>query len=451
MNSHAGLAVSLLVVVSAGLPGALAEEGSLAGPPGKDQPLCRTWAAKPLPPKVIDPADLQYRGAFRVPAGWQKGKATWSYGGGALAYFPEGDPRGPADGYAGSLFGAGHAHECLVSEVSIPVPVLSAGKDLKALHTARTLQPFADVTVVIGPDGKPQPTRYRVMGLECLAPQGRQKTAKLYFCKSTHFQYGGKESTHGWSETTLSRSKAAGLWNIDTFHSSAVNHYIFEIPKVWADVNTPGLRLATGRHRVGISGSNGPCLYAYGPWNDGNPPPTDARLKGACLLYYSMRLKKKMTGFLAADGWKGGAWLAAGSRAAVVLVGRKAFGRCWYGLKTRQGVPVVKWGKRYEDAKGQEVKRADLAGGRGYKADFHRAFVLFFDPADLAAVAKGRKKPHEPQPYAGLDVNAHLFGRGTLGGAAYDRRRRLLYVFESGGDGDRPLVHVWQVRVRSAT
>ena len=337
----------------------------------------------------------------------------------------------------------------LVSEVSIPIPVISAERDLNALNTAKTLQPFADITLVAGPDGKPRPTRYRVMGLEYLGPQGRQKTGKLCFCKSTHFQYGGKEATHGWSETTLAKPKAAGLWNIDGFHSSAVNHYIFEIPKAWADANTPGLRLATGRHRVGISGSNGPCLYAYGPWNDGNPPPTDAKLKGVCLLYYSMRLKTKMKGFLPADGWKGGAWLTAGDRAAVVLVGRKAFGRCWYGLKTRNGVPVVKWGKRFENAKGQEVKRADLAGGRGYQADFYSALILFFDPADLAAVAKGRKQPHEPQPYAGLDVSARMFGRGTLDGTAYDRRRRLLYVFETGGDGDRPLVHVWHVRADS--
>ena len=44
-------------------------------------------------------------------------------------------------------------------------------------------------------------------------------------------------------------------------------------------------------------------------------------------------------------------------------------------------MPVVKWGKRFENARGEEVKRADIAGGRGCQADFYRASVLFFDPA----------------------------------------------------------------------
>ncbi len=53
---------------------------------------------------------------------------------------------------AGSLFGAGRAHQCLVSEIGIPAPVVSKGKELEALHTAKTLQPFADITVVTGRD-----------------------------------------------------------------------------------------------------------------------------------------------------------------------------------------------------------------------------------------------------------------------------------------------------------
>ena len=79
----------------------------------------------------IMPEDMEYMGAFRLPdspgmpdnVGW--GWSNWSSG---LTYFPGGDPEGSEDGYPGSLFGVGHDHTQFVSEVSIPVPVISAAK-----------------------------------------------------------------------------------------------------------------------------------------------------------------------------------------------------------------------------------------------------------------------------------------------------------------------------------
>ena len=103
--------------------------------------------AEPTPPAtdLLQPGDLAYRGAFRLPAdpagmGWE-----WANWGSALTYYPDGDPAGPADGYPGSLFGTGHDWNQYVSEVSIPVPVVSPGKDVNDLNTATTLQPFADI------------------------------------------------------------------------------------------------------------------------------------------------------------------------------------------------------------------------------------------------------------------------------------------------------------------
>ena len=417
----------------------------------KDDPdAVKDYVVDPLPKGVIHPQDLEYRGAFRLPKDGKPYKASWHYSGDSLAYYPDGDPKGPKDGYPGSLFGSGHAHLCWVSEIAIPVPVISKTKDLRQLNTASTLQSFQDITVVKDKDGKPANTRYQTRGLEYLAPQGEQKTGKLYFCKATHFQYGGKESTHGWSELNLSKPKAAGLWCLGNFHSCSVNDYIFEIPKDWADKYSSGLRLATGRNRHGLSGSSGPTLYAYGPWNDGNPPPTDARLKAVRLVFYGRRAGK-INNMLAADLWRGGAWLAAGDKSAVILVGCKSFGKCWYGLVTHKREPVVTWGKAgYTTDKGRKVDRSEIKGGRGYHADDYRPYVLFFNPADLATVAQGKKGPHTPQPYAGLDVKRLMFaqserGRTALHGAAFDRERGLLYAMEGRGDGDMPLVHVWRI------
>ena len=68
----------------------------------------------------------------------------------------------------------------------------------------------------------------------------------------------------------------------------------------------------------------------------------------------------------------------------------------------------------------------------------------------------------EPQPYATVDIDDHLYlnppvgdqdnlGWGEqrkmrIGAVAYDRNGALLYVIEQFGDGAKPVVHVWQVQ-----
>jgi hypothetical protein len=78
--------------------------------------------------------------------------------------------------------------------------------------------------------------------------------------------------------------------------------------------------------------------------------------------------------------------------------------------------------------------------------------MLFFDPDDLAAVARGQKKPHEPQPYATLDIDDRLFVTRTpqqkhrVRACAFDRERGVLYAIEFRADGDKSLVHAWRVK-----
>jgi hypothetical protein len=77
--------------------------------------------------------------------------------------------------------------------------------------------------------------------------------------------------------------------------------------------------------------------------------------------------------------------------------------------------------------------------------------ILFFDPADLAAVARGELATHEPQPYAALEIDDSLFHiestqqKHHVGATSLDRQRGLLYIFEPFGDGDRPLIHIWVI------
>ena len=89
---------------------------------------------------------------------------------------------------------------------------------------------------------------------------------------------------------------------------------------------------------------------------------------------------------------------------------------------------------------------------RGWWSSEFVGQIIFYDAADLAAVAKGEKEPYGPQPYAFLEIDKWLFNTTSalrpyhVRGASYDRERGLLYVFEFRGDGDRSLVHVWKVK-----
>ncbi|MEA3397293.1 MAG: hypothetical protein U9R05_07515, partial [Chloroflexota bacterium] len=77
--------------------------------------------------------------------------------------------------------------------------------------------------------------------------------------------------------------------------------------------------------------------------------------------------------------------------------------------------------------------------------------IIFYDPADLAAVAQGTLEPWAPQPYAVLDIDDVLYHitstqqKHHVAALAFDRARGLLYVLEPLSDDDKPLVHVWRV------
>jgi len=371
-----------------------------------------------------------YVGAFRLPDGPEE--IGWAWSGEAMAYYPGGDPDGPDDGYPGSLFGTGHNWHQWVSEISIPVPVDSPDRDLDDLNVATTLQGFGNIRGDLFDHLDFEIPR---AGLAYLPGQDGQATGKLHFCWGQHLQEEGQVPSHGWCELDLSNPQPAGAWYLGDYSNYATNDYLFAIPQSWADVHTPGMLLATGRFRDGGWGGQGPSLFAYGPWNQGNPPPPGVRLPAVpLLLYTSSRVEAgaahTLAGYHHADEWPAGAWLVAGDRAAVIFVGTKGQGDCWYG---NAGGPCLDC----ED--------------RGWWSDRFVGRILFYDPAKLAAVTRGEMEPWEPQPYATLDIDEYLYHveshqqKHHVGAASFDHERGLLFVFEPLVDQDKPLVHVWQI------
>lgn len=405
----------------------------------------------PSSAQLIQPEDFEYRGAFRLPEG--SNGSNWNYSGYAMTYYPDGDPHGPGDGYPGSIFAIGHDHHQYISEISIPIPLISQTKDVNELNTAATLQPFRDITGGIFGD-----LEIPRAGLEYLPPQGSQTTGKLHFCWGQHFQF-EQVPSHGWCECDLSNPQTAGAWIFGDYTNYVTNDYIFEIPEAWAAIHTPGQRLATGRFRDGGWGGQGPTLFAYGPWNDGNPPaPNDTLRAITPLLLYGTHQpgvveitnadSMKINGYKEADEWSGGAWLTAGNKSAVLFAGTKGVGNCWYGFANGVIWPIdVDTNTVYPEVPEWPYNQ------RGWWSEEIKAQILFYDPADLAAVSQGSKKPYEPQPYDSLDIDEYLFDPGynherekatLLGALGFDRSQSLLYIVERRADEDKSLIHVWK-------
>ncbi len=397
----------------------------------------------PIPKNLIQPTDLVYQGAFRLPAITDQGseKKSWSWGGTAMTLYPKGDPGGPSDGYPGSIFGTGHEQYQFISEVNIPIPVISNSKDLSELNTAETLQEFTDIRV--GLFGE---LELPCVGIEYLPKQGEQTKDKLYYTWGQHMQELDRGPSHGWFDLDLSNPNRAGPWSIQGQIKYNTTDYLFEIPSNWAVENTPGFRLGTGRFRDGGQGAQGPALIVYGPWNQGNPPASGTELSNRPLILYSSVYDDPegvhaMKDYHHSDEWSGGAWLTKDDKAAVIFVGIKGQGKCWYGFYDGTVWPE------------EPPYPPEGPGQRGWWSDSFTAQIIFYNPSDLAKVARGELEPYEPQPYATLNIDDYLFNRPTneiqpFGAVSFDREHGILYAFEFRGDSeiDNPLVHVWKIK-----
>jgi hypothetical protein len=197
--------------------------------------------------------------------------------------------------------------------------------------------------------------------------------------------------------------------------------------------------------------------------------------------YNTSDFVRNMNGYQHADEWEGGAWLGTPSgKSAVLFAGTKSNGtKHWYGYINPLGPEYPCVDAHVIDfvtcrmADGASCPAQDSAGCcdeaqgtcvsyRGWWSTHFDAQLILYDPADLAQVAAGEIASWEPQPYAVLDIDEHLYldppewdiiGLGSgdqrryrIGAAAYDRANGLLYVLELYADAAKPVVHVWRVQ-----
>ena len=426
--------------------------------------------------------DFHYLGAFRLPDAGERPN-TFAYGGNAMTFNPEGDPEN-SDDFPGSLFISGHDRLAYgelpnggqIAEVSIPEPVVS--EHLEALNTASFLQNFHNVFAGWFTQLEEVPR----MAMQYLnkAPTG----AKIHAAWGAHFQSETRDSSHVWFNPELSSPDMQGPWFIDDQDPYRINGYMLEIPEQWADAHANGQYLGTGRFRDGGWSGMGPNLFSYLPWVDeqGTPATPDSALPATALLAYDSSLDNEditshaLQGYQHPDEWEGAAWITTRSgKTALLFAGTKGIGnKFWYGWVNPAGaeLPCVETELVDEmtvcyQADGRACPAEDLDGcsnhddSRGWWSSEFSAWLLLYDPADLEKVAAGQLAPWEPQPYAHLAFDEHLFfnpsgveedllGSGQqrryrIGEVAYDRAHDLLYVLELFADDAKPVVHVWKL------
>jgi hypothetical protein len=398
---------------------------------------------------LIMPEDFEYLGFFRLPG--PSGGSDWDYSGHGLTYYPEGDPGGEGDGFPGSLFGFGHDQQLFVSEISIPEPTRSGS--LEQANTAVTLQPFGDLTA--GIFSAEEMTIPRA-GLAYLA----NPEPLLHFTFAQHIQ--DFEPSHGWGGLQLDQPNARGPWIFDGFTNYVTNDYLFEIPDQWGAALGSGPFLASGRAREGLWSGRGPALFAYQP-GDGGKPPRPGAVQGSIypLLLYGEQISglpdlvsspaQAVIDYRDADHWWGGAWLTGNDSAAVVFAGTKALGDEWYGFANGEI-----W--EHDCAENSTPSCPDVPDwpydDRGFWAEGFQAQLIFYDPGQFIAVARGEIDSWEPQPYAMMILDEYLldpvlniqeYKRDLVGAAAFDRENGFFFLVERLADDYRSVVHIWKI------
>lgn len=437
----------------------------------------------PVSDNVINLAQLQYMGAFRLPGGWDPPQ-TFAYGGNSMTFNPDGDPANN-DAHSGSLFIMGHDRIAYggvpdgnqVAEVTIPEPILS--RDISALDTGVFIQDFNDVT------------RGHFTDMEEIPKVGMQYLNHPATGPLIHLAWGQHIqppdiASHAWLSPNLDASSYKGTWFIGVQDLYSVNGYMIDIPQNWADDYTGGKPLASGRMRDGGQGGMGPAMFAFQPWSaDGSPAPDGTYLSETALLLYETvynteNIERAMDGYQHPDEWEGAAWLTdSNGKGALIFAGTKATGgQYWYGYMHPDGPDRVCVDAHVIDfptcrnADGSTCPAAEIQGCcdeeqgtcvsmRGWWSNRFDAEIIFYDPADLARVALGEIEPWQPQPYAVLDIDEYLYlsppewdigmlgwgdqRRYRIGDAAFDRENGFLYILELFTDEAKPVVHVWQV------
>jgi len=378
-------------------------------------PSISAWAQT-----LLQKSDLQYQGAFRLPAG-TFGGSSFAYGGSVLAHNPANN----------SLYIVGHDHQQQVAEISIPT-IVNDSTNRGALKTATVLQPFTEATE--GKMGKISPGgTFKVGGL--MVDQG-----KLYESVYAYYDATGSQAdSHFVSGTNLSAAgDVRGPFRVGNAGAGFVSGWMIRIPQAYhASFGAPAI---TGNCCLSIitRTSWGPAAFAFNPADLGvkNPVPT------APLLYYNSANPTLGNCNSSGTPFNGsteihGAVFPEGTKT-ILFIGRHGTGTFCYGEGTGNrnlvGLPTPP---------GSVYCYDPTSSGKGVHAYPYAYQAWAYSAYDLLAVKNGRRNPWNVKPYAIWTLDLPFpHPSGVLGGVAYDPATKRIYVSAWNSDSERPLIHV---------
>jgi hypothetical protein len=358
---------------------------------------------------LVQAADMQYLGAFKVPHG-DLGASTFEYGGTAVAFNPKNN----------SLFVVGHDWDQAIAEIAIPA--VKTGP-LDSLSTGPMLQPFTRVL-----NRTPQnPLEYggKVGGLMLHGD-------KLV---GTAFEYYDADMNATASHFTLSSQNLAsaeidGLFEVGDLGGGFVGGYMAPVPAEWQ--SALGATHVTGQAGIPIISrtSAGPAIFGFDP-NQLGPQ----RSPAASLVHYPLstpladvesqnpyfNTTTEITGVAFPEGTD-----------SVLFVGSHGTGPWWYGEPTEGDF--------------HDPYRAD----KGPHAPDYVYQVWAYNANDLKAVRDGEMQPWQVRPYDVWQLDLpYPEGSKHIGGMAYDPATNRLYVSQQYGNQMYPVIHVYQVGIPS--
>jgi hypothetical protein len=418
----------------------------------------------------LQPSDLVYQGAFRLPD-------DFNWGARGISYYP------PGNSGAGSLLVTGF--EALTDgyaeygEVSIPTPQQEANwEDLPMAGFLRPLTPFDGGRVRALADN------VFVSGIQYVPRQGTQTSDKVYGSLNAWYPEGdfGDDSFPTVWLSNLNGSNDRGLFYVGPqsqtapYHGRKMGEYLFSVPQSYADSYLGGRTLITGRTRgtpVGLDpitaagGSQGPTLFAIQPCQIDNPE-SNSSLDALPILYYRVKFpgcagpdigvngenvdcdyKFSDQVFRMCDAWSGGGFVESGSNRAIIILGQKSSTNCYY------------CGDPEDDSECPYATTPPACAtyycneSRGYHCGPYERQVIFYDTDQLGQAAQGTIEPWTVLPYTvwrpevfylqgGVQGNVC----GDAGGISVDPAGGRVFMVERGlgeGDSNAAVVHVWTV------
>jgi len=409
------------------------------------------------PGERIQPEDLTYQGAFRLPE-------TFNWGARGMAFYPPGQNGGtllvtgfeaPSPGYPPEVcWNPSWNCYAYYGQVAIPTPVVDSNwENLPEATLIGDMVPFDDglVAATVNRDNT------FVSDIQYLPQRGAQTSDKIYGSIEIWYAEGvfGENTFPTVWMANLDGSGARGVFHVGPeeapYHGRKMGSYLFTVPQWYADQYLGGRILVTGRSRgtpatavdpVTIEGgSQGPTLFAFRALETDNPT---GNLDALPLLYYRVKFpgcagpnvgdpaQCDYPGFTMCDEWTGAAFVERGTRQAILLLGYKGLGGNCY-----DEPPVV-----CDDP---------CSDAHGYHCYPYERQVIFYDVADLGRTARGEQDPWSVVPYRIWRPSEFYFQGATCwnaGGMAFDPGQFRLFMVERGfaGDTNRTVVHVWQVK-----